>query len=93
MFDTLLPIPDAEYPAFYPIGIKASCVWQYQSILNNIVQEMKNTINNTIANIASHIDNNIMNNNNQYWTILWQKLTWIFLTILMISIDDNTNQY
>jgi hypothetical protein len=26
MFDTLLPIPDAEYPAFYPIGIKASCV-------------------------------------------------------------------
>ena len=26
MLDTLLPIPDAEYPAFYPIGIKASCV-------------------------------------------------------------------
>jgi hypothetical protein len=29
MFDTLLPfraISDAEYPAFYPIGIKASCV-------------------------------------------------------------------
>jgi hypothetical protein len=23
---TNLPIPDAEYPAFYPIGIKASCV-------------------------------------------------------------------
>jgi hypothetical protein len=21
-----LPIPDAEYPAFYPIGIKASCM-------------------------------------------------------------------
>jgi hypothetical protein len=28
MLDTLLPIPDAEYPAFYPIGIKASCVYQ-----------------------------------------------------------------
>jgi hypothetical protein len=27
MHDTLLPIPDAEYPAFYPIGIKASCVY------------------------------------------------------------------
>ena len=26
MLDTLLPIPDAEYPAFYPIGIKARCV-------------------------------------------------------------------
>jgi hypothetical protein len=26
MLDTLLPFPDAEYPAFYPIGIKASCV-------------------------------------------------------------------
>ena len=26
MLDTLLPIPNAEYPAFYPIGIKASCV-------------------------------------------------------------------
>jgi hypothetical protein len=26
MIDNLLPIPDAEYPAFYPIGIKASCV-------------------------------------------------------------------
>jgi hypothetical protein len=26
MLDTLLPIPNAKYPAFYPIGIKASCV-------------------------------------------------------------------
>ena len=25
MLDTLLLIPDAEYPAFYPIGIKAVC--------------------------------------------------------------------
>jgi hypothetical protein len=25
MLDTLLPIPNAEYPAFYLIGIKASC--------------------------------------------------------------------
>jgi hypothetical protein len=26
MLDTLLPIPNAEYPAFYPIGFKANCV-------------------------------------------------------------------
>jgi hypothetical protein len=26
MLGTLLPIPEAEYPASYPIGIKASCV-------------------------------------------------------------------
>ncbi len=26
MLDTRLPTPDAEYPALYPIGIKASCV-------------------------------------------------------------------
>jgi hypothetical protein len=28
----LLPIPDAEHPAFYPIGIKASCVWSMPGI-------------------------------------------------------------
>ena len=29
MLDILLPILDAEYPALYPIGIKASCVCRY----------------------------------------------------------------
>jgi hypothetical protein len=33
MFDTLLPIPDEEYPAFYPIGIKVSCVCVHISYL------------------------------------------------------------
>jgi hypothetical protein len=28
MYDTLLPIPDAEYLSFYPFGIKSSCVRQ-----------------------------------------------------------------
>ena len=46
MLDTLLPIPDAEYPAFYPIGIKASCVWieahrrEYQGFIDRDALEI-----------------------------------------------------
>jgi hypothetical protein len=33
--DTLLPISDAEYPAFYPIDIEASCVF-LRHLKNNL---------------------------------------------------------
>jgi hypothetical protein len=32
ILDTLLPISNAEYPAFYPLGIKTSFVWQSDSV-------------------------------------------------------------
>jgi hypothetical protein len=35
MFGTLLPIPDAEYLAFYPIDIKVSCVCIKTSDVSN----------------------------------------------------------